>query len=126
VVRFALIALVTLGTIPATAAAPGSASRVTTHVVPTNWHGACPHRFQFTATIVSRSPGTIYYHWEKSDGSSGPRQSTTFARAGMANTVKTAWSPSGAKGSTLNGWARVQVEDGGPRSQDASFVLQCK
>ncbi len=119
------IALMLAAFVPASAQRQGSVSRATARVVPTNWHGACPHAFEFTATIISRSPGTVYYLWERSDNSSSPRQSTTFGRAGESKVVRTRWTPGHSGSGTLHGWARLQIEDG-PRSAPAPFILQCR
>jgi hypothetical protein len=127
-VRIVLLALVVVGAAVVQArAAPsgaGSASRVTAKVVPTNWHGGCPHTFQLSATITARTPGTVTYHWERSDNSSTASQSVTFARAGQNKVVRIAWTLSAS--GVMHGWERLQVENGGPRSTPASFILQCK
>ena len=64
---------------PPDLAVPGLKSPVRIGMNPTSWRGRCPAEFRFTATIVSRGAGTVYYHWERSDGSSTPRQSSTFS-----------------------------------------------
>jgi hypothetical protein len=124
IVLSVLLAL-TAASVPALAQRQGSVTRVTARVVPTNWHGACPHPFEFTATLISRAPGTVYYVWERSDNSSTPRQSTTFGRGGESKVVRTQWSPNHSGSGTLHGWVRLQVEDG-PRSAPAPFILQCR
>src|SRR5437764_4259458 len=125
VVVFLFAALMALSA-TAFGAAAGSASRVTARVVPTNWRAKCPHTFQFSATIVARTPGTVTYHWERSDNSSSAPATTTFARAGDSKTVRTAWTLSNTGQGVMHGWQRLQVEDGGPHPAPAPFVLQCK
>ena len=125
--RITLLVVVVIVAIsmPASAQRPGSVSRIAVRVVPTNWHGRCPEPFQFTATLISRAPGTVYYQWEHSDNSSGPRQSTTFGRPGESKVVRGEWIPRNPGNGTLHGWARLQVENG-PRSAPAPFILQCR
>ena len=106
----------------------GSVRQAVVRVTPTNWHGQCPHTFQFDGRLNAGAPGTVYYTWVQSDGESSPRQSTTFGAAGQSHELHHQWTPKsslGTRGALYHGWVRIDVE-GGPRSQPARFELQCR
>src|SRR5438046_2515431 len=85
----ALTAVLLLST--AGLAVPGLKSPVRIGMNPSSWRQRCPAEFHFTATITSRGAGTIYYHWERSDGSSTPRQSTSFSGPNQERTMGNDW-----------------------------------
>ena len=45
----------------------GSVRQAVVRVTPTNWHGQCPHTFQFDGRLNAGAPGTVYYTWVQSD-----------------------------------------------------------
>src|SRR5689334_3848035 len=72
-------------------AVPGLRSPVRIGVDPTSWRQRCPAHFRFDGTMTSRGAGTVYYHWERSDGSSTPRQSHTFSGPNQEFQVRNEW-----------------------------------
>jgi len=53
--------------------------------------------------------GTITYHWDRSDNSSGSTETLTFSGADT-KTVTTTWTY-GAKPNTYHDWERIYVDD---------------
>ena len=128
--RVVLCAVITVVLVASVAWAQrkGSVRQAVVRVTPTNWHGQCPHTFQFDGRLNAGAPGTVYYTWVQSDGESSPRQSTTFGAAGQSHELHHQWTPKpalGTHGALYYGWVRIDME-GGPRSQPARFILQCR
>jgi len=104
-------------------------------VDPSSFTGACPpltlKTFNFSAVIVAvNCPGTVTYRWERSDGSTGPTESITFAEI-PSQTVTRSWtlgSSSGGCGSETHysGWQRVHIlTPNDTFSNKANFRLDC-
>jgi hypothetical protein len=107
-------------------AVPGLKSPVRIGMNPSSWRGRCPAEFRFTATIVSRGAGTVYYHWERSDGSSTPRQSTSFSGANQERTMGNEWRVSRPVGERFRGWEQfVATEPNFIRSNRAIINMTC-
>jgi len=127
-VIFYCLLLSVLASTLALAQRKGSVRQAVVRVTPTNWHGQCPHTFQFAGRLNAGAPGTVYYTWVQSDGESSPRQSTTFGAAGQSHELHHQWTPKpalGTHGALYHGWVRLDVE-GGPHSAPARFELQCR
>ena len=108
-------------------ALPGLRSPIRIGVEPTAWRDRCPGHFRFTATIVSRGAGTVYYHWERSDGSSTPRQSTSFSGANQERTMGNEWNISRPVGEHFRGWEQfVATEPNFMRSPRMIINMTCK
>ena len=107
-------------------ALPGVKSPVRIEVEPTVWRGPCPHSFRFNGTVISRGGGVVYYHWERSDGSSTPTQSTAFARADVERTLYNEWHLTRAPKQNFRGWEQLVVtKPNFIRSFKAVINLQC-
>jgi len=104
---------------------------VTASVDPSSFTGLCPKTFNFSAVIEVNGPGTVTYQWERSDGSTGPTESITFAEAGaQAQTVTRSWttlgSSSGGVWTSYSGWQRVHIlTPNDTFSNKANFTLNC-
>jgi hypothetical protein len=107
-------------------AASGVRTPIAVSVSPHAWHGACPHRFQFTATLTSRGAGEVVYHWERSDGATSQPDSTTFKWANEKATITTEWIFSRNKGEEYQGWYQLVVTQPNlVRSPKAMITMQC-
>jgi hypothetical protein len=69
----------------------------------------CPYEFTWTAKIKVNKGGTITYHWDRSDGTSGSSTDLDFSSAG-SQTVTDTWSL-GAASNTYNIWERIYIDD---------------
>jgi len=95
---------------------------VTASVSPPSFTGSCPTNFTCSAVITVNAPGTVTYHWERSDGGSSPVQTANFAAAGP-QTVTTGW-PRDASGAY---WVRVRtLTPNEVLSSQAGFSLTCE
>ena len=107
-------------------AVPGLKSPVRIGVNPTAWRQRCPAEFHFTATITSRGAGTVYYHWERSDGSSTPRQSTSFSGANQQRIMGNDWRISRPLREHFRGWEQfVATEPNFIRSPRMIVNMTC-
>jgi len=107
-------------------AVPGLKSPIRIGVEPTAWRERCPGHFRFHATIVSRGAGTVYYHWERSDGSSTPRQSTSFSGPNQERTMGNEWNIPGRPGEHFRGWEQfVATEPNFMRSPRMIVNMTC-
>lgn len=94
---------------------------VTVAVAPASHSGACPKKFEFSATIAASGDGEVIYRWERSDGASAPIQSLTFGAAG-SETVSSTWTLSAVGGH----WKRVRIlSPNEVVSHEAAFTLAC-
>lgn len=108
-------------------ALPGLKSPIRIGVEPTAWRERCPAHFRFHATIVSRGAGTVYYHWERSDGSSTPRQSTSFSGPNQERTMGNDWNISRPAGEHFRGWEQfVATEPNFMRSPRMIVNMTCR
>jgi hypothetical protein len=69
----------------------------------------CPYEFTFTAKIKVNKAGTVTYHWDKSDGTSGSSTDLDFSSAG-SQTVTDTWSL-GSASHTYSIWERIYIDD---------------
>jgi len=72
---------------------------------------ACP---KVIAQITTNGPGTVTFHFTRSDGATGPAKTLTFASAGTQNVEEKWYLGSGASGSGF--WIGVYIDD--PNHQD--------
>jgi hypothetical protein len=89
-----------------------------------NSAGPCPFTFNFTASITTNGPGTVTYHWTRSDSSSGATQSLVFGAAGT-QTVSSSWTY-GAAATTYDDWEKIYIDN--PNHQffaPLNFHLAC-
>jgi uncharacterized protein YraI len=112
--------------VPSATTAPPAAFAVT-HVgfAFSTWgdagHVNCP---RVTASIQTNGPGTVTYHWTRSDGGSNPTATLTFGSAGTQS-INYDW----ALGSVWNGqtfWVGIYIDD--PNHQDfghKTFTQAC-
>ncbi len=121
----ALVLVVLFST--AALAVPGLKSPVRIGVDPTSWRERCPAHFRFHATLTSRGAGVVYYHWERSDGSQTPRQSTAFGRANEEKEISNVWNISRPAGEHFRGWEQfVATEPNFIRSPKMIVNMTCQ
>ncbi len=78
---------------------------------PSSWSAPCPATLDTTFNAVINAngrPGTVTYHWERSDGSSGTNQTVTFASGEMSKPVSVTWS-FGSGGTSGSRWEKLVV-----------------
>ncbi|MBN2394384.1 MAG: protein kinase [Anaerolineae bacterium] len=98
-----------------------AAMSVIATVEPSSFSGACPKKFDFSASITVNGPGTVTYKWERSDGAQAPVETITFAAAG-SQTIASSWTLS-AEGTR---WQQVHIlTPNDMLSSQASFTLAC-
>ncbi len=74
---------------------------------PRSYRGPCPATLHFVATIrVSEHPAVIEYEWERSDGTTGPRQKIEIRR--NAQKVQDTWSLA-SHGAPVDAWERLRI-----------------
>jgi hypothetical protein len=75
---------------------------------------SCPTgiKFTWTADIKVNKAGTITYHWDRSDGTSGDSKDLVFTEAGTA-TVTDTWKEDSTwvATNTFNPWERIYIDD---------------
>ncbi|HLY28246.1 MAG TPA: hypothetical protein VKQ72_18005 [Aggregatilineales bacterium] len=83
---------------------------------------SCPMTFHFTGQIVVNVPGQVMYHWERSDGATGPTLGITYPAGVTTVDVQDTWTLSG----NYSGWERIHVTSPNDiTSNQASFSLSC-
>lgn len=98
---------------------------ISASVLPTNYSGACPKKFDFTANVTVNAAGSVTYKWVRSDGASGSSQTMTFGGAGSAVVAPDDWTLGGS-GTTYSGWEKVQIlTPNSTESNQATFNLAC-
>jgi hypothetical protein len=108
-------------------AMPGLRSPIHIGVNPTAWRERCPAHFRFHATLTSRGAGVVYYHWERSDGGSTPRQSTAFSGPNQEKEISNEWNLSRPAGEHFRGWAQfVATEPNFMRSPRMIVNMTCQ
>ncbi len=78
---------------------------------PSSWSAPCPATLDNTFNGVINTngrPGTVTYHWERSDGTVGANQTEVFANGQMNRTVSTVWNFSSG-GSSGSAWMKLVV-----------------
>lgn len=78
---------------------------------PASYSAPCPAFMDVTFHAVINAngrPGTVTYHWTRSDGSTGSDQTVTFASGEMSKTISVVWS-FGAVGDSGSVWERLAV-----------------
>ena len=87
---------------------------------------SCPFKFTWTAVIEVNKAGTITYHWDRSDGTSGSSTDLDFSAAGT-KTVTDSWKDSTwVAGNTYHLWERIYIEDPNHQSfPKVNVTLKC-
>jgi len=78
-------------------------------VHPTEWRGACPHTFQFSAVIWSETAGDVHYTWVRSDGGQGKTETLHFP-GNLKIKAYDNWSLSAPNGNHYRGWERLKID----------------
>jgi len=93
------------------------------NVNPPSYQGSCKTsvKFTFSGMITANGPGTVQYHFVRSDNATGPVQSLSFSSAG-SQPVSTYW----ALRSTHSGWEQIYIDSPNHEtSGKANFSLTC-
>ena len=101
-------------------------TQVQAAVVPPNFSGQCPQKFEFEVRITVNGPGKVDYTWLRSDNATSPQKSLMFRAAG-SQVVTTSWTL-GSNGQTYqNYWQQLKIISPVEMvSNKALFNLECK
>jgi hypothetical protein len=91
-----------------------------------NWGGKCPKQFIFTGQMTANAQGIINYHWERSDGATGPSK-IARVKPGQTITVRDTWKL-GAAGEKITISETLVAESGNQhiKAKSQDIPIQCK